>query len=71
LYAALPFLLLRRWRPASVFVLAWVAANAWLLRRLPGSTRRKAASLPVVLAGDAVTAMSLLVGSSRSRTLVL
>ena len=71
LYAALPLLALHRWRAAFVCTAAWVGANAWGLRRLRGSTRRKAASLPVVLAGDAVTAASLLVGSIRSRTLVL
>ena len=71
LYAALPFIALRRWRFACVCLLAWLGANAWTLHRLPGGTRRKAAALPVAVAGDAVTAACLLAGSSRSRTLVL
>jgi len=71
LYAATVLALVRRWGLASVCLMAWVGANAWILRRSPGSTRRKVAALPVVLAGDAVTAASLLAGSIRSRTPVL
>jgi len=71
LYAAVVLISLRRWRLVGACLATWVGANAWLLRQSPGSGRRKVTSLPVVLAGDAVTAAGLLVGSAQSRTLVL
>ncbi len=71
LYAAASLAGLRRWSAAGACLAAWVGAHALLLRRTPGTTRRKVASLPVVLAADAVTAASLLVGSVRSGALVL
>jgi glycosyltransferase involved in cell wall biosynthesis len=71
LYAAVVFVALRQRRAAFACLTAWVAANWWVVRRAEGTTPIKAASLPAVLAGDAVTAASLLVGSTRARTLVL
>jgi glycosyltransferase involved in cell wall biosynthesis len=60
-----------RRRPALLSLLAWVAAHGRALQRVPSSPRRRAASLPVVLAGDVVTAASLLAGSAKARTVVL
>jgi hypothetical protein len=71
LYAAVPFVALRQWRAAIACLTAWVVANAWVVRRSSGSTGTKAASLPAALVTDAVTAASLLAGSTRARTLVL
>lgn len=71
LYLAMALALLRRPGATIASLGAWVAGHAWLLHAVPGTTRRKVASLPVVLAADAVTAASLLVGSVRSRAVVL
>jgi hypothetical protein len=49
----------------------WVAAHVRALQSVPSSPRRRAVSLPVVLAGDLVTAASLVAGSARARTVVL
>jgi glycosyltransferase involved in cell wall biosynthesis len=71
LYAAAGLALTGRGRASAAATLVWMAAHANTLRRSAGSPRRRVAALPVVLAGDLVTAASLLAGSVRSRTIVL
>jgi hypothetical protein len=49
----------------------WVASAAAELRSAPGSWVERVADLPVVLARDVVTAVSLVAGSVRARRLLL
>jgi glycosyltransferase involved in cell wall biosynthesis len=49
----------------------WVVARTRYAMRFRGSLERRAAAVPLEMALDAVTAVSLLAGSVRSRTIVL
>lgn len=71
IYTAALLLLAGRRKLAGASLLAWTGAHARALWGLPSSPRRRLASLPVVLAGDLLTAGSLLAGSARARTVVL
>ena len=71
LYGAAVAALLGRRRAAALGVATWAGLHAAALRGANGSPRRRLASLPVILAHDAVTAVSLVAGSVRSRTVVL
>ncbi len=71
LYAAALLAIARRPRGSAAMAALWVAWHAAALRRAPGSKEQRAAAFPILLAGDAVTAGSLLAGSVRARRLVL
>jgi glycosyltransferase involved in cell wall biosynthesis len=71
LYGAGILVLARRHKVAAAFGAMWIANHALQSRRSPGSLKRRAASLPVVLLGDAISAASLIAGSIRARRLVL
>jgi glycosyltransferase involved in cell wall biosynthesis len=70
-YAAAVAVVSRRPRLAAAAAVWWMGARARELRRCPGSRSRKLAAVPAEMALDAVGAVALLVGSARTRTLVL
>ncbi|MGH2728565.1 MAG: glycosyltransferase [Actinomycetota bacterium] len=65
--AALPW---RIWLLPAVGVW-WVAATTITMRRARGSRKRRLLAIPVEMAVDAITAVALVAGSIRARTLVL
>jgi glycosyltransferase involved in cell wall biosynthesis len=71
LYGVVVATALRRRAPAIVAAGWWAVARARQLRGQPGTRAEKLAALPVQLGLDVVTTAALLVGSARSRTIVL
>jgi hypothetical protein len=71
LYVALLALLARSPRLAAGAITWWVATHVKGLRGRAGSPASRLASLPALLALDAVASVSLLEGSIRHRTVVL
>jgi glycosyltransferase involved in cell wall biosynthesis len=71
LYLAVLALVLRRPKVAAVALAWWVGAHWRAARRLEPSRRRCLKALPVLLATDALTGAALVVGSARTRSVVL
>ncbi len=71
LYAAGLFALVGRRREAAVAAGVWAAGHGREVLRRERGPRRWAAALAVACADDAVTAVALVVGSARTRSLVL
>ena len=71
LYLAALCAVLRRPKVAALGVGWWVASHWRAARRLEPSRKRCLKALPVLLATDALTGAALVVGSTRTRSLVL
>ena len=67
LYALVVALLARRRSVAAASGVWWLLSAATELRHLPGPRSARIAALPVVLARDGITAVSLVAGSVRAR----
>ena len=71
LYLAALCAVLRRPKVAALALAWWVASHWRAARRLEPSRKRCLKALPVLLATDALTGAALVVGSTRTRSLVL